>query len=510
MMGNLFISHWIKHLFIYLVMLDFFGILTIRASFNTANHSTYEQPYRESYDNNASDTQLNYSHRSLRPAPRVEIREIKDFSSISQPRRRAKLSPLSLQLYQQRLKEKQTKELIQLTNNSKASSFVQDSAVSESSHTAESSTIQTQKHVHFVGHPPEYNNSYREILSVKYPNIHSTTFRVAILVIYTGEFWPIWFNTFLFTAQYAQDLYDWIFILPKEFSPSPIQLPKNVKLYYLSFDELCDRLLSIDDRFSAMQASEKKDMILRMKHLLVHQPYVLVEFKPCLGDIFQDILQSYSHWAYADIDTLLGRINKIIDRTMLNSYDIVTTSFGDIYVVYMRGQLTIHKNQPDINKIYQVCNHFLNITNRLRSFEFGAQKWPFQSAEGCYSYAVIRKSNASVLIVTSQYSDAYYARLEIKESFMIGKSVMQCYRKPIHIESDSRKRDHTKSLQNFLLQDIYIEDHRKNHMSLVMNINETKLNLKRYKCVALYWFDPKYEVIFMQLHSLCRCILCTN
>ena len=76
--------------------------------------------------------------------------------------------------------------------------------------------------------------------------------------------------------------------------------------------------------------------------------FSVVEFKPLWGSLFRDYLSDYSHWAFADIDMYLGRIDHLVNHLLLDEFDIYTVSFGDSYRFYLRGQLTIHKNNDRI------------------------------------------------------------------------------------------------------------------------------------------------------------------
>lgn len=42
-----------------------------------------------------------------------------------------------------------------------------------------------------------------------------------------------------------------------------------------------------------------------------------------------------------------------------------SSSFGDQYRAYLRGQLTIHKNRLDVNRIWRRCSHLTSYAERL-------------------------------------------------------------------------------------------------------------------------------------------------
>jgi hypothetical protein len=336
---------------------------------------------------------------------------------------------------------------------------------------------------------PQYR--YNAIHEVTTGRNRSQSKNVGIVIVYSGVSWPNWFPLFLITAQSSQRLYDWLFILPIENSPPPIDVPNNVRIFKLPMHDLVERLISIDNGYVRHPSNrEQQDMKGRVINiisgLISSSPYMLVEFKPCFGYIFYDILSQYARWAYADIDMLIGRMDKLIDVDALNKYDIVGVSFGDPYIFYLRGQLVIHRNRPDINLLWRKCDHFTSIYNRSIAYEdMGSLKWSFVSVEGCYSYAVLRQSNVSVFISTSQLSDAFSVRIDFRESYMLGKSVVQCNNLPIY-EADLGR------IRSFMLEDSYTGN--KSSQAFYTDRSFTPVKMKKYKCIYRYWFDKRYEV----------------
>jgi len=102
--------------------------------------------------------------------------------------------------------------------------------------------------------------------------------KVGLLVVFAGDSWPPWMRPFLASAS-ASVSYDWLFILPRDFSPPLIETPPNVRLFQLDLLPLCRLLLSLDDQLTAIPVERLNDM----QDLLLRDPYVLVEFKPCFG-----------------------------------------------------------------------------------------------------------------------------------------------------------------------------------------------------------------------------------
>lgn len=256
-------------------------------------------------------------------------------------------------------------------------------------------------------------------------------YRVAIIVIYTGPALPSWFDAFAYTAQSSSSLYDWyIFVTEADIRATP----PNVHMIKITEDDLASRISKLDNDINI---ERHKNTIVK---LIRKSAYMLVEFKACLGFLFSDYIENYSHWAYGDMDMLLGRMHELIPIEILNRYDIYTSSFGDNFRLYMRGQLTIHRNDPYINNLWRSCLHLSNIGERLNSYaDRNYDHWNFQSAEGCYSRVVIdHKKNVSVIVGATQISEAFHDDLREKESFFLGNALLRCYTQPARLNDVSR------------------------------------------------------------------------
>lgn len=143
---------------------------------------------------------------------------------------------------------------------------------------------------------------------------------------------------------------------------------------------------------------------------------------------------------------LLGRVSSFLSEDILQRYDVYTASFGDSNRMYMRGQLTIFRNDPFINQLWRQCPHFPTIISRMDTFfrsepnmKARSKGWRFQSAEGCISKIVTDQTNLTIYVAATQISDAFHAPLREKESIIIGSSLMRCYKTPVPISVFSNK-----------------------------------------------------------------------
>lgn len=118
-----------------------------------------------------------------------------------------------------------------------------------------------------------------------------------------------------------------------------------------------------DEEIALGQSREMLAKIMA-KHIIKY-PYVLVEFKPALGHIFADFLETYSHWGYSDVDILFGDLERWITPDELQFFDVVTYGFGDQDRIYLRGQFTFHKNDERINQLWRSCRYLSDMDERF-------------------------------------------------------------------------------------------------------------------------------------------------
>jgi hypothetical protein len=208
--------------------------------------------------------------------------------------------------------------------------------------------------------------------------------RVACIIPYIGSSLPVWFDAFAFSALSSSPMFDYLIFVTEV--PTR-ELPSNVKIIRISSTNFYERIARLDQ--SDISEYTFRQNMLSVEMLMTLFPYALVEFKPCLGVLFSDYLSTYSHWALADLDVLVGKMHTIITPRIINQYDIYSSSFGDNFRLYMRGQLTIHKNNKYVNNAWRGCHHLSHLTQRFKAFrDSGFKVWEFQSAEGCYSSVV--------------------------------------------------------------------------------------------------------------------------
>ena len=253
--------------------------------------------------------------------------------------------------------------------------------------------------------------------------------RVAVLIPYLGASLPPWFDAFAFSAMASMQTYDWfIFVADAHLRNTP----RNVKLIPMDRDDYYHRIAQLD-LTPPTEYANRTVFADAVGKAVTKKRYIMVELKPCLATMFDDYIRGYSHWAFADMDLLVGNLDDVLlPHLPTSGYDITTLSFGDTYRMYLRGQLTVHKNTPVINNMWRQCDHLSHLGQRFLEFHKSGDReyWRFQSAEGCISRVVADSNYTSVLVSATQISDAFQARAGDKESFFLGTNLLRCYEKP--------------------------------------------------------------------------------
>jgi hypothetical protein len=184
--------------------------------------------------------------------------------------------------------------------------------------------------------------------------------RLAVVIPYIGKELPPWFPLFASSCRNAEPLVDWLIftagtrIPSTSESDSSLWLPPNVKFFDLGISEMARLHSRLVDDLSPQQVAHAASLF---EQTLSEKPYYLVEYKPCIGHIFAAYLLNYSHWAFSDLDLILGDLlawTDEVDSPVLDitaqipsdpssvssniSWDIYTYSFGDQFRMYTRGQ----------------------------------------------------------------------------------------------------------------------------------------------------------------------------
>lgn len=239
--------------------------------------------------------------------------------------------------------------------------------------------------------------------------------RIAVLIPFIGdgpESIPPYLNLFVTAAAGSSSLVDF-FIFHNGALDSFYydDLPSNVKIISMgSVEGMVQQFLRVVDQRQGEDFELKsREFLVQVlnKHLL-NYPYVLVEFKPALGHIFASYISGYTHWAYSDLDIAFGDLSRWITKEELEKFDIVTYGFGDADRAYLRGQFTMHRNDPSkINQLWRDCDYLSKMDKRFADILSGAAKIHIESAEACYSVQVLKRDDVKVKFAVKAFTDVH-------------------------------------------------------------------------------------------------------
>lgn len=147
-------------------------------------------------------------------------------------------------------------------------------------------------------------------------------YRIALVVPYYGKL-PSFFRAWAYTAGFLeQQMIDFILLTDLEIG---FELPNNIKVFKMSFDELKRRVQSKFDFKISLDT-----------------PYKLCDYKPAYGFIFSDMLKKYSFWGHCDVDVLWGDVRKFVTDEILASYDKIQ---------YL-GHFVLYRNCCEMNQLF--------------------------------------------------------------------------------------------------------------------------------------------------------------
>lgn len=192
--------------------------------------------------------------------------------------------------------------------------------------------------------------------------------KIAYVIPYFGRF-PQQFNLWLISC-YKNPTIDWIIFTDDE---RKFSYPKNVKVYYCTFEQIVERIQKNFDF-----------------EIVLNRPWKLCEYRPAYGEIFSAELKGYDFWGHCDIDLIWGDIRKFITDDILKRYDKIG----------FQGHSTLYRNTPQVNKRYRA-----NISGLI------SYKEAFTQEEGlCFDEGGIEKIYQALNI--PYYAETNFAHLD--------------------------------------------------------------------------------------------------
>ena len=187
-----------------------------------------------------------------------------------------------------------------------------------------------------------------------------TSVRTALIVTIAGDHkLAEYFEWSCITIDFSKDAYDMLVFHESNSKLMTLNCAKNVKFIDLGTDGLSKILINKLFQYESENSNIKAKLTKILSDIILHMPRYLVEVKPMFGTLFDEYLKSYSHWSYTDPDIIWGNLTNWIDTSDLQSFDILTlTKNMDAGRLFLRGQLTIHKNILRNNELWKDLEYF--------------------------------------------------------------------------------------------------------------------------------------------------------
>lgn len=143
-----------------------------------------------------------------------------------------------------------------------------------------------------------------------------------LIIPFFGKF-NNYFHLFLKSCEYNPSI-NWLIITDDD---TPYNYPSNVKVRYMSFAELRQKIQS------------NFDFPISLPH-----PYKLCDYKPAYGYIFAEELKGFDFWGHCDNDLIFGDIRAFLTPDIFLKYD----------KILCKGHLSIFRNNEQMNSFFMV------------------------------------------------------------------------------------------------------------------------------------------------------------
>ena len=144
--------------------------------------------------------------------------------------------------------------------------------------------------------------------------------KILFIIPYFGNL-PQMFQLYLNTCSYNSTV-DWLILTDDK---THFSYPKNVKVVYVSFEDIQNKIKNFYE-----------------PSIYPQEPYKLCTYKPAYGELFREYTQGYDFWGHCDLDMIWGDIRKFYTEEVLSRYDRIG----------WQGHSTLYRNTDEVNERY--------------------------------------------------------------------------------------------------------------------------------------------------------------
>lgn len=218
---------------------------------------------------------------------------------------------------------------------------------------------------------------------------------IAYVVPYFGKL-PDSFPLWLVSCEMNPTI-DWLIFTDDH---TEYSYPKNVKVTYMSFEDMKNKIQKI---YSFPVSIDK--------------PYKLVDYKVAYGEIFEEELREYEFWGHCDLDMMWGDIRRFLIDDILEKYNKIGN----------QGHSTLYKNESIVNNLYR--KHIDGIVQYEEIFSSN-KIYGFDESIICEMYDVLelgyyKKTNFAHL---NKYESSFYLGHLSKEDAIKNKHQVFCWK----------------------------------------------------------------------------------
>jgi hypothetical protein len=127
-------------------------------------------------------------------------------------------------------------------------------------------------------------------------------------------------------------------------------------------DAVCPNVTIIESTLEQFRARASE---MLGEQIFFDNPYKVCDFKPAFGVLFEEYLREYDFWGNADIDIVYGNIRDFLTKELLNNNDVITARRE-----YLAGHMTLYRNTPEINRLYEASADYPSIFLEPQHFSF--------------------------------------------------------------------------------------------------------------------------------------------